>query len=506
MKKTLVFLIIIPIFISIQFPNLYIDSSLDSLLQKLKATIPDFISDIRDKILDFKEMAFESQQEVLNELNDTMKNIIKEIKTGKDKVKENIKEFIEEGTKLAGLLSGRDCGILDYIPFYECTDIKKYILSQILGTIKEEFQCSKIIEMITTNLISEDLVHNLNSLLFFIETISSNPDAFIEGSAQILFDVINCFHDKLNVYWPKIEEYIKIEKLSSSEIKRDSLYILIYSLTNLVQLVRQEDQDGILTKLNGLIYTDIAKKLQKAVFSFSKIFNEFGTHFYNISSALSVNVTINPGSLGLSTDSQIFISNHNKKGIKIILYTNYLLRMKGAYAMQTIVFDSPLVSVRAKREIENEVANYFVGITLYDKDGNEIAVSDIILEDLRPQILYEKKLYKAMKTCLFYNEEYDKLESSGIKTDYNYILDGKSYIRCIPKHLTIFTVGVSEMKLYTLKRIMIIIFVILILIIFGIIGFICFRKKTTKKISNYDIENISGDKKNFMGFEEEKRK
>lgn len=132
MKKTLIFLIIIPIFISIHFPNLYIDSSLDSLLQKLKATIPDFISDIRDKILDFKEMAFESQQEVLNELNDTMKNIIKEIKTGKDKVKENIKEFIEEGTKLAGLLSGRDCGILDYIPFYECTDIKKYILSQIL--------------------------------------------------------------------------------------------------------------------------------------------------------------------------------------------------------------------------------------------------------------------------------------------------------------------------------------------------------------------------------------
>lgn len=44
--------------------------------------------------------------------------------------------------------------------------------------------------MITTNLISEELVHNLNSLLFFIETISNNPDAFIEGSAQILFDVI----------------------------------------------------------------------------------------------------------------------------------------------------------------------------------------------------------------------------------------------------------------------------------------------------------------------------
>ena len=60
-----------------------------------------------------------------------------------------------------------------------------------LGTIKDEFQCSKIIEIITTNLISKDLVNNLKSILFFIETLSSNPYAFIEGSAQILSDVIS---------------------------------------------------------------------------------------------------------------------------------------------------------------------------------------------------------------------------------------------------------------------------------------------------------------------------
>ncbi len=505
MKKILIFLILIPIFINIEFPDFHIYSTLDSLLKKLKTNIPEYITDIRDKIIDFKDMAFETQQEILNELNDTMKAVIKEIKENKDNINESIKEFIEEGTKIAGLLTGRDCGILDYIPFYECSEIKKYILKQILGTIRDEFQCSKIIELITTNLISKSLTNNLKSVLFFIETLSSNPDAFIEGSAQILFDVINCMQEKLDIYWPKIEDYIDMKEISS-EVKKDSLFILIHSLTNLIELVRQEEKDGILTKLNGLIYTDMAKKLQKSIFNFAKVFNEFGTNFYNISSSFALNVIVNPGALGLSTDSQVFVSNNDNKGIKLILHTNYLLRMKGAYSMQTIVFDSPLVSVRAKREVEKDISNYFVGITLYDKDGNEIYVTDINIEDFRPQILYEKKLYNAMKTCLFYNEDDDKLESDGIKTEDNYFLDGKSYIRCIPKHLSVFTIGVSEKRLYTLKRIMIIIFLILIFMILTIIGFICFRKRTNKKINNIDIENISGKTKNYMGLDEEKSK
>ena len=262
MKKILIFLILIPIFINIEYPDFHIYSTLDSLLKKLKTNIPEYITDIRDKIIDFKDMAFETQQEILNELNDTMKTVIKEIKESKDNINENIKEFIEEGTKIAGLLTGRDCGILDYIPFYECSDIKKYILKQILGTIRDEFQCSKIIELITTNLISKSLTNNLKSVLFFIETLSSNPDAFIEGSAQILFDVINCMQEKLDIYWPKIEDYIDMKEISS-EVKKDSLFILIYSVTNLIELVRQEEKDGILTKLNGLIYTDMAKNYKK---------------------------------------------------------------------------------------------------------------------------------------------------------------------------------------------------------------------------------------------------
>ena len=179
------------------------------------------------------------------------------------------------------------------------------------------------------------------------------------------------------------------------------------------------------------------------------------------------------------------------------------LRIKGAYAIQTIVFDSPLVNIRAKREVENNVSNYFVGITLYNKNGNEIISTDINLEDFRPQILFEKKLYKAMKTCLFYNEEDDKLDSSGVETDNNYILDGKSYIRCIPKHLSIFTVGNSEISFYSFKKFINMTILSLIFIIVVIIGFICFRKITNKKINNLNIE--SSNKKNYIGLEEEEK-
>ena len=357
--------------------------------------------------------------------------------------------------------------------------------------------------MITTNLISKDLSHNLKSILLFIWTLSSNPDALIEGSAQILYDTINCFEDKFDIFWPQIEEYLKVDKISL-DVKKDSFLILLSLLTNIIQIFRNEEKEGILSKFNELVYNDFAKKLQKSIFSLTKVFNKFGSNFYNISSSIALNVTINPGGLGLSTDSELSISNFKNKGIKVILHSNYLLRMKGAYVMQTIVFDSPFVSVRGRREVENNISNYFVGITLYDKNGSEIVVSDINIEDFRPEILFEKKLYNTMKTCLFYDEKNNKLESDGVKTEINYILKGKSYIRCIPKKLAIFTIGKSEIKFYDLK--IIYIFILCLVIIFAfIIGFIILRKKTNKKTNNLDIEISSTNKKNYVGLDEEEK-
>ena len=108
-----------------------------------------------------------------------------------------------------------------------------------------------------------------------------------------------------------------------------------------------------------------------------------------------------------------------------------------------------------------------------------------------------------MKTCLFYNEEDQILEKEWVLTDNNYILDGEKYIRCIPKHLSIFTIGVSEIYFYNYKKIIIISIICLIVSMCLIIIYIYFRKKTNNKLSNIDIEKKQNNKKNYIGLEEE---
>ena len=208
---------------------------------------------------------------------------------------------------------------------------------------------------------------------------------------------------------------------------------------------------------------------------------------------MGVNVTVNPGQLDASSDAKLFVSDLKDKGIKILLHSNYMLRDKGAYAMQTVVFDSPLVSVNAKNEVEDGTINTFVGITLYDKDGKEIAVSNMKLEDFRPQILYNKKLYSAMKTCFFYNENDEKLDDDGVETDDNYVLDGESYIRCIPKHLTSFTIGSGEGSSSNVGTIILIVVLCLLVIVALVVAFIILRKKFSNKVTNSDIESQTPD-------------
>ena len=481
MKKIILLLILIPLSFNIELLDFDINSKIKSLFSELTTEIPDFITNIRDKISDFGEKAYEIQQEILGELNNKIKNVIDKLKEGKENIKENIKEnmkeFIEKGTEISELLTQIHCEIDDYIPFYQCINDKKNIFTPLMEAIQEKFKCSKIIDIITTNLISKDLTHNLKSLLFFMFSMTSNPDSLRKGFTQILFDVINCLQENFDDYWQKVEKFIKIKE-SIQNVKKDSLHIILFTLSNLVNLIRQEEADGNLEAINGLISDEMAYQLQKNIFSLSKRFNEFGTNFYKIEGSMFLNVTINEGGLGLSTDSEVSITNIEDKGIKVILHTNYLLRSTGAYSLQTIVLETPLVSLRAKREKNEEdlVANIFVGITLYDKNGNEIAVLDINPKDFRPQIFFKKKLYKAMLTCLFYDEKDQELEKEGITTDDNYMLKGEEYIRCIPKHLSQFTIGVYEISFFNYKKYIIIGIICLFVLICLIIGYICFRK------------------------------
>ena len=50
-----------------------------------------------------------------------------------------------------------------------------------------------------------------------------------------------------------------------------------------------------------------------------------------------------------------------------------------------------------------------------------------------------------MKRCLYYNEEKDSMEDDGIETQF-VEFDGEEYIKCIPRHLSSFTIGSFDQK------------------------------------------------------------
>ena len=221
---------------------------------------------------------------------------------------------------------------------------------------------------------------------------------------------------------------------------------MVTTFSNLVKMVQYEEMDGYIERADektGLIPSEKAKQIHVGLLKILKKLNEFGEGLYNISTNCVLNIISNPGNLDVSSDAEVRWINNDDKGIRIALHSNYMLREKGAQSLQAVVFDSPLVSLRGSHEREGGTSNTFVGITLYDKDGNEILVKDFNIEDLRPEIFFKKSLFGAMKTCLYYNEDSNTVESTGILSSLVNI-NGEEFIKCIPKHLSTFTIGSYE--------------------------------------------------------------
>ena len=227
--------------------------------------------------------------------------------------------------------------------------------------------------------------------------------------------------------------------------------------------------------MKKLIHQHIFKNLQKL--------NEFGEGFYNFSSTLAVNVIIKPKELNLKEE---IVTDFPDKGIRIVLYSGQLFKeYRKAYSIQTVVFDSPLVSIKGEREKEGDgTANTFVGITIYKSDGSVLAVDNIKIEELRPIIYYKKSLYNAMTTCLYYNEDKNIAEDNGVSTK-EIIVDGEKYIRCIPKHLTSFTIGsYKTSKGSNAGKIVLSIFICILIIGIAFGGYYFWRKRALKENSS----------------------
>jgi hypothetical protein len=299
-------------------------------------------------------------------------------------------------------------------------------------------------------------------------------------------------------------------------IKRDIEIIILQTLENLSKVIDFEQIDGYIAAAEdeitktGLIINDKAKEIQKNIIEFGKRLIYFGTANYTFSGSMFANIETKEG-INAGAETETKISFVEDKDIVILTNSNFLLNKDNAYALQTLVFESPLVSIKAKAEAEgtSEAVNIFVSITLYDSNGNEISIEN--LEDtFKPQILYLKEKYNQLKFCYYYDEVRNELVTNGVSPVEKFEFMGKEYFKCASSHLTSFTAGTLDNKLDNTNdqkkeddneggskavMVVLIIFGIIILLAIALVAYIMIRRRFNKRVStniNSSINNNDG--------------
>lgn len=413
-----------------------LDWNSDTLKNKSKALIPDNIK----KILELPEEAMKQVFEILTRNLTALQQLVKkELEKGGTNAQEKLKELLEKSTETSNILSFKVCNKTNNNDYEKCRNNKKESMSDIIDIFQSHLgTCSSIVKEITQLTSNPEM--NLKRILSLVNSITENPDAIANGKSQVIYDAINCLQDKFEDYWQNISEILGP---NATSVKIEVENLLLNIMSNYGNIMKYEEIDGIIKKadkITGLISDPKAKEMYQKIFKELKKYNNFTTGFYNISADLNLNLEIKPDNIEGLAELKLF--NDDNKGIKIRLYSNYMFNLTdAAQSLQAVIFNSPLVS--GSKETEGGTSNTFVGITLYDDKGNEIEVKDFNIEKYKPEILFKKSLYNAMTTCLYYNEKGDSIENTGINSTIEKI-DGEEYIKCIPNHLSSFTIGSYE--------------------------------------------------------------
>ena len=474
------------------------------IIEEIKTTMPDFIEDIMEKSDLFEKLPVSSQLKFLEKAKKELINSLQKMAQDGEN-KENRKEVVEKLTELAEYLHKRDCSIYaNNIEYNDCRDKKKAILTDLITAVGNYFKCNTMIKIIKEGM-SNDIEQNLKYILFLISEITNNADSLKKGEIEVLYDITFCLQENFEDYWNNVQNSLE-ERSSLPEtiksIKKDISFILIKSLTNLINILHYDEIDGYVKNDDistaGIMENSEGKKIQKGIFNFIKNFNDFGNGIYSISDKMKISVTMNDENKDKNTirtrllleeqlkeendkDEQIY--NISDKGMYIILHPKKMLQKKGGYAIQLVIYDSPLIPIKNKK---SKNVRDFISITIYDKNGNEIDITDLSEEE-RPIILYNKTLYKKLRHCFYYDEKKEELDTNGIISSNNYVYKNENYFRCSSKHLTSFTAGdySSSSNSSSWWKVLLIILACLIVLAIAVFAFIHFRKN---RVDNQSIE------------------
>ena len=481
-----------------------------SVVDKLTTDLPPFFKELENKAEQFSKMLPKVQNQYLDKLN----NDFSQPNNNKTYMLEKVLEFTKYLTYLDCSIyssgsSNKEEDTIKSQKYTECRQRKQNYLEKMVNTLRNKIQildCSFINNIITSELVG-DIEINLKYILILINELSNNPESYKKGLSSILLDTTICIQENFENYWEKVEtqkrksnEYLNT---TISAIKKDVIYIMIQTLTNLAKVIHFDEIDGYIdaekTK-TGLILNEKYIKIQNKIIDFSRKLNEFGEESYDLSGSTFSIIEKNKG-LNSSYDDVIKTINITNKNIILRIYSNYMLRINNADSMQILVFDSPLVSIKESEDKEkySDSVNTFISIVLYNKKWEEIPIT-FIDENHRPEILYLKSQYDELKKCFYFDNGKKELEGEGVLIDENYEYNEQKYIKCASSHLTAFTAGTynfnSDIPWWV---VLLIISCILVVLLTMIIIFIVVKKKNNrKKRISYSNINSEFNKKDVL--------
>ena len=494
-------------------PRCFVDEFVP-IFEKLTTDIPAFFKEIDNQGQQYSKM-------LTSQKNIYLENLENNIFHNGQEPKQNLTLLFEKIIEFTKYLTYTDCSVfssgssnkegetIKNEKYVYCRENKQNYLKKIINILKDELNindCNSLNDAIFSRL-SDDAEINLKYTLILINELSNNPESYKNGLSQELFGAAICIQENFDNYWTVVESQLhdKGQLISSIlAIKKDTLYILLQTLTNLAKVIHFDEIDGYINSKKtktGLILNETYINIQKKIIELSKKLNDFGDELYSLSgSMLSRIITYKYSNESLENQTEL-ISIPNKN-ILIRIYYNYMLEENNAKTLQVLVFDSPLVSIKTSGGAEktSDSVNTFISIILFNENGQEIPIKSIN-EKYRPQILYLKSKYQSLKKCFYFNEDKQELETDGVIIDENYEYNGEKYIKCASTHLTAFTAGTynfnAKIPWWAVLLIVTIIFIVLIVLI---IIFIIVKKKSKSRFSYKNINSQFNKKESLLDY------